>query len=102
MIRKNKKGGSNCVNQFNVNTGHFQSCIPNVDVSQYKYPCMFLPLDGSVHNMYPLSNNPSSIDPVGISTLKGGQYSRNKIRNKKKKQSKKKSKKQSKKQSKKS
>ena len=69
--RRNKKGG-NCLTRPSVDLSNFNSCIPNVDVSQYKYPCMFLPLDGPTHNIYPLSNNPSVNAPQGIQTLNGG------------------------------
>lgn len=83
--KKNKKGG-NCLTRTNVDLSNFNSCIPNVDVSQYKYPCMFLPLDGPTHNLYPLSNNPSVDSPQGVKTLNGGKkrkFSQNKKINKK-------------------
>ena len=41
-----------------VNQVKTPNCPPNVSVSQYKNPCVYLPLDGSKHNSYPLSNNP--------------------------------------------
>merc|ERR1712072_1267074 len=36
------------------------------NVSQYKCPCPYLPLDGPKQNVYPLSHNPKPSWPVGV------------------------------------
>merc|ERR1711934_469556 len=83
-----KKIGGNCTvkNQIPASTGcntsGLSTCIPNVNVEQYKSPCSFLPLDGSKHNVYPLSHNPSPGPPYGIST--GGKRASNKGKKNKK------------------
>merc|ERR1712100_346478 len=89
-----KKIGGNCTvnNQIPGNTGcntsGLSTCIPNVNVEQYKSPCSFLPLDGTKHNVYPLSHNPSPGPPYGISTggkraSNKGKKNKNKTKNKK-------------------
>jgi len=74
--KKNKKknikmGGNNCTvnaNQISTkcNANSNSTCIPNVNVSQYKCPCAFLPLDGPKQNIYPLSNNPPTGPPYAF------------------------------------
>ena len=58
-------------------------CIPDVNVSQYKCPCPFLPLDGTKQNVYPLSHNPKANWPVGYNGGKKTKRKRNKKLNKK-------------------
>ena len=71
MKRSNriKKGGNCSVNPVT----NVPNCIPDVNMSQYKCPCSYLPLDGYKHNTYPLSNNPPKLN-----TLYGGKKSKNK------------------------
>ena len=89
--KRNKKGGNSCTvsnnppPNYGCNTSGMSTCIPNVDVEQYKCPCNFLPLDGTKQNIYPLSNNPKPGPPVGLTT--GGK--KKTVRNKNKKNRKK-------------
>ena len=53
--RKLSQKGNGCAIQSQPKT---PDCIPDVNMSQYKCPCNYLPLDGPKHNVYPLSNNP--------------------------------------------
>ena len=72
MKRSNRiKTGGNC----SVNpVTNVPDCIPDVNMSQYKCPCSYLPLDGYKHITYPLSNN-----PLKLNTLYGGKkYTLNK------------------------
>ena len=86
---KNKKGGNSCTVNNNplpndgCNTSGMSTCIPNVNVEQYKCPCNFLPLDGTKQNVYPLSHNPKPGPPVGITT--GGKKKTLRRKNKKNK-----------------
>lgn len=77
MKRSNKiKNGGGCsVNPIT----NVPDCIPDVNMSQYKCPCSYLPLDGYRHNNYPLSNNPPKSN-----TLYGGKKN-NKNKSKKSK-----------------
>ena len=75
-MRKNIQKGKGCSIQSNTSV---PGCIPDVNMSQYKCPCGFLPLDGSTHNRYPLSNNPPPLNK-----LVGGNR-KSKITNKKSK-----------------
>lgn len=64
-----KFGGNNCTTQNNV-MDTMKTCIPNVNVEQYKCPCNYLPLDGSKQNVYPLAHNPLNKPPYAYN--KGG------------------------------
>lgn len=74
ILKKNKRGGNSCTVKntpppnYGCNTSGMSTCIPNVNVEQYKCPCNFLPLDGTKHNIYPLSHNPKSGPPFGLTT----------------------------------
>ena len=87
--RKNKIGGNNCTVSNNLETNYgcntygMNTCIPNVNVEQYKYPCNFLPLDGTKQNVYPLSHNPKPGPPFGLTT--GGKKKNLSRKNKSKK-----------------
>ena len=73
MKRSNriKKGGNCSVNPVT----NVPDCIPDVNMSQYKCPCSYLPLDGYKHNTYPLSNNPPKLN-----TLYGGKKTKPKTK----------------------
>lgn len=72
-----KFGGNNCTTQNNV-MDTMKTCIPNVNVEQYKCPCNYLPLDGSKQNVYPLSHNPLNKPPYAYN--KGGKKSKKKVK----------------------
>ena len=80
-----KSGGNSCTvdiqQNYGCNTKGLSTCIPNVNVEQYKCPCNYLPLDGTKQNIYPLSNNPQPGPPFGITT--GGKKSYSKKSNRK-------------------
>merc|ERR1711988_1953236 len=72
--KRNKRGGNSCTVKntpppnYGCNTSGMSTCIPNVNVEQYKFPCNFLPLDGTKQNIYPLSHNPKPGTPFGLTT----------------------------------
>ena len=82
MTRSNriKKGGNCSINPVT----NVPDCIPDVNMSQYKCPCSYLPLDGYKHNTYPLSNNPPKLN-----TLYGGKKTKSKSKSIRKTKSKK-------------
>ena len=61
LRNKNRKGGSCSINPIT----NVSNCVPNVNMSQYKCPCSFIPLDGYRHNIYPLSHNPPKLNTGG-------------------------------------
>lgn len=56
-VKKQIGKGCSMVSSYNV-----PNCVPNVNMSQYKCPCSYLPLDGYRHNVYPLSHNPPKLN----------------------------------------
>lgn len=68
-----KRKNNNTQNIYKKGGRSLNTCIQNVNVEQYKYPCRFLPLDGPTQNIYSMYHNSQQEKSIGFNT--GGKKS---------------------------